>query len=68
MGVQVYHNDVCNETHLLYMMKTYHITHVVHLAAQAGVRYSLRNPQSYITSNVECFLVLLDVLYLFPVC
>ncbi len=28
------------------------ITHVVHLAAQAGVRYSLENPQSYITANV----------------
>lgn len=25
---------------------------VVHLAAQAGVRYSLENPQSYLTSNV----------------
>ena len=27
-------------------------THVVHLAAQAGVRYSLENPASYITANV----------------
>jgi UDP-glucuronate 4-epimerase len=25
---------------------------VIHLAAQAGVRYSLENPQSYLTSNV----------------
>lgn len=25
---------------------------VIHLAAQAGVRYSLENPQSYVTSNV----------------
>jgi UDP-glucuronate 4-epimerase len=28
------------------------ITHIVHLAAQAGVRYSLVNPYAYITSNV----------------
>jgi len=28
------------------------ITHIVHLAAQAGVRYSLINPYAYITSNV----------------
>src|SRR5581483_5462152 len=25
---------------------------IIHLAAQAGVRYSLENPQSYITANV----------------
>ncbi len=29
-----------------------HITHIVHLAAQAGVRYSLENPYAYITANV----------------
>jgi UDP-glucuronate 4-epimerase len=28
------------------------ITHIMHLAAQAGVRYSLVNPYAYITSNV----------------
>ncbi|MDE7064186.1 MAG: NAD-dependent epimerase/dehydratase family protein, partial [Desulfovibrionaceae bacterium] len=30
-------------------------THVVNLAAQAGVRYSLRNPRSYIRSNLVGF-------------
>lgn len=30
-------------------------THVVHLAAQAGVRYSLKNPAAYIQSNVVAF-------------
>jgi len=29
------------------------ITHVVHLAAQAGVRYSLENPWAYVDSNVH---------------
>lgn len=28
------------------------ITYVIHLAAQAGVRYSLENPQAYIDSNI----------------
>jgi len=28
------------------------ITHIVHLAAQAGVRYSLVNPYAYVTANV----------------
>lgn len=33
---------------------------VVNLAAQAGVRYSLQNPQSYIASNVEGFVNILE--------
>jgi UDP-glucuronate 4-epimerase len=33
---------------------------VVHLAAQAGVRYSLQNPQAYIDSNVTGFLSILE--------
>ena len=30
-------------------------THVVHLAAQAGVRYSLVNPQAYVRNNLVAF-------------
>lgn len=33
---------------------------VVHLAAQAGVRYSMENPHAYITSNVTGFVNLLE--------
>jgi UDP-glucuronate 4-epimerase len=33
---------------------------VVNLAAQAGVRYSLKNPGAYISANVQGFLVLLE--------
>jgi UDP-glucuronate 4-epimerase len=33
---------------------------VVHLAAQAGVRYSLVNPQAYVDSNVTGFLNMLE--------
>ena len=36
------------------------ITHILHLAAQAGVRYSLRNPHSYIQSNVVAHLNVLE--------
>jgi UDP-glucuronate 4-epimerase len=35
-------------------------THVVHLAAQAGVRYSLENPRAYIASNIDGFLGILE--------
>jgi UDP-glucuronate 4-epimerase len=34
---------------------------VVNLAAQAGVRYSLENPQAYIRSNLEGFANLLEI-------
>ncbi len=33
---------------------------IVHLAAQAGVRYSLQNPQAYIDANVTGFLNVLE--------
>ncbi len=34
---------------------------VIHLAAQAGVRYSLKNPYAYINSNIVGFLNILEV-------
>ena len=34
---------------------------VVHLAAQAGVRYSLKNPGAYIHSNINGFMNILEV-------
>ena len=33
---------------------------VIHLAAQAGVRYSLENPRAYIDSNIVSFLNVLE--------
>lgn len=35
-------------------------THVVNLAAQAGVRYSLENPQAYIDTNIDGYFNILD--------
>jgi UDP-glucuronate 4-epimerase len=40
---------------------------VLHLAAQAGVRYSLKNPQVYISSNIQGFLNILEAIRLYPV-
>jgi len=36
------------------------ITKVIHLAAQAGVRYSLENPQAYVRANVQGQMVLME--------
>ncbi|MDE1171076.1 MAG: NAD-dependent epimerase [Verrucomicrobium sp.] len=35
-------------------------THIAHMAAQAGVRYSLENPHAYTQSNIEGFLTVLE--------
>lgn len=37
------------------------VTHVVHLAAQAGVRHSLTDPYTYVTSNVMGQVVMLEL-------
>jgi len=37
------------------------ITHIIHLAAQAGVRYSLINPHAYAHSNIDGHLVMLEL-------
>jgi UDP-glucuronate 4-epimerase len=33
---------------------------VIHLAAQAGVRYSLQNPHAYVDANIEGFINVLE--------
>ncbi len=40
---------------------------VIHLAAQAGVRYSITNPRDYIESNIVGFFNILDTCKTFPV-
>jgi len=41
--------------------------YVIHLAAQAGVRYSISNPMTYIESNIIGFVQLLETLKKYPV-
>ncbi len=38
----------------------YQFHYVIHLAAQAGVRYSMVNPYAYISSNINAFLNILE--------
>lgn len=42
------------------LFEQYKFEKVIHLAAQAGVRYSLENPHTYIDSNVTGFLNILE--------
>jgi UDP-glucuronate 4-epimerase len=42
------------------LFKDYSFSFVVNLAAQAGVRYSISNPQAYIDSNIQGFINILE--------
>ena len=53
--------DICNYKKLNNFLKKFNITKVFHLAAQAGVRYSLINPGEYINSNIVGFFNILDI-------
>lgn len=65
-GIEVIEGDVCDQKLLHQLMKGHAITHIAHLAAQAGVRYSLVNPQTYIKSNIDGFLSILETCRQFP--
>tara|TARA_Y100000816_G_C26065218_1_gene559774 strand:+ start:432 stop:1451 length:1020 start_codon:yes stop_codon:yes gene_type:complete len=53
--------DLKDKNSLNKIFKSYKIQYVVNLAAQAGVRYSLKNPQAYIDSNIQGFFNILDL-------
>ena len=52
--------DISNKEILTDLFEKYKPTHIIHLAAQAGVRYSLTHPHEYIKSNIEGFLNILE--------
>ena len=52
--------DICDKTFIDRVFREERFDVVVHLAAQAGVRYSITNPYSYLRSNLEGFLNILE--------
>jgi len=52
--------DIAEAADLNKLFSDNSFTHVVNLAAQAGVRYSLQNPSAYIQSNIVGFANLLE--------
>ena len=52
--------DVANRAAMDELFAREKFTRVIHLAAQAGVRYSLENPHAYIESNVLGFMNVLE--------
>ncbi|MBB34054.1 MAG: UDP-glucuronate 5-epimerase [Hirschia sp.] len=62
-----YRQDIADSDEMLALFKAERPTHVVNLAAQAGVRYSLTNPKAYIHSNIDGFLSILEACRAYPV-
>ena len=56
-----YKIDLKDSKKLEKLFKTNNFNTIIHLAAQAGVRYSLINPYSYVESNINGFLNLLEI-------
>ncbi|MHA7966128.1 SDR family NAD(P)-dependent oxidoreductase [Paenibacillus sp. CAU 1782] len=59
--------DISDKTAVTDLFRHYKPEVVVHLAAQAGVRYSLENPDAYIQSNIVGFHHILEACREFPV-
>ena len=52
--------DLIKKNRLNEIIKKNKISYIVHLAAQAGVRYSIQNPQTYFINNLEVFFNILE--------
>ena len=52
--------DVADRAGMEQLFSAERFDRVIHLAAQAGVRYSLQNPQAYVESNVVGFMNILE--------
>lgn len=61
LGVTVIQGDLSMKDLLERSIVEHETTHLVHLAAQAGVRYSLVSPESYIKTNIDGFMNVLEI-------
>ncbi len=59
--------DLADREGILKLFREGQFDYVVHLAAQAGVRYSLTNPQAYVDANITGFLNILEACRAHPV-
>lgn len=52
--------DIADRTAIAHLFETEKFDRVIHLAAQAGVRYSIENPMAYIDSNLVGMATILE--------
>jgi len=55
-----YKIDISNKKKLKKIFNDHKFEIIIHLAAQAGVRHALKDPESYLDSNIKGFLNLVD--------
>jgi len=65
-NISVIHGDINEQKHLINLIQEHKITHIIHLAAQAGVRHSINCPEEYVYSNLTGFVSLMEVCKQFP--
>ncbi len=65
-NIEIISADIQDRSLLTTLLQNNGITHVAHLAAQAGVRHSLSHPDDYVASNLQGFVSLLETCRLFP--
>lgn len=65
-GIEVVQGDIRDRSHMRALCSAHGATHIVHLAAQAGVRHSLSHPDDYVASNLEGFVSVLETCRSFP--
>ncbi|KAL3643067.1 UDP-glucuronate 4-epimerase 1 [Castilleja foliolosa] len=59
-NIFIVEGDINDARLLAKLFEIVQFTHVMHLAAQAGVRYAMENPQSYVHSNIAGLVTLLE--------
>ena len=52
--------DLASRENVAALFAEHRFPHVIHLAAQAGVRYSLVNPNAYVDANLQGFINILE--------
>lgn len=65
LDIPLVHLDIKDRDFLIRLIQEQKITHVVHLAAQAGVRHSLSHPDDYVSANLQGFVSILEACRLF---
>ena len=61
LNFSFYKIDICDQKKLENLFLKNNFDVIIHLAAQAGVRYSIENPQEYIQSNINGFFNILEL-------
>lgn len=65
-GIEIFKLDITDSAALEKYLVEFTITHLVNLAAQAGVRYSISHPESYVHSNLNGFISVMEAVKRHP--